>query len=84
MSADDIRSQLRLMRIELTNLQGRVTNILNLLNEMNLPADDETRCPHCNVKLKGPLSLAEHLYVSHDGPLPDHYAAAERAAGIHP
>jgi hypothetical protein len=81
-NAEDIRSQLRLMRIDLTNLQGRVTNILNMLNELNLPEPDETCCPICNVHLGGPLSLAEHLYTSHDGPLPDHYAAAEKAAGL--
>lgn len=80
---EDIRTQLRSMREDLTRLQGRVTDALNMLNNLGLPEQGISyRCPTCNVPLRGPLSLAEHIHLSHDGPLPAHYLEAERLAGL--
>lgn len=78
----DIRIQLRALREDLTRAQGRITDISNMLNELALPETEESRCPTCGVRLRGPLSLAEHLHLSHAGPLPPHWSAAERAAGL--
>lgn len=78
----DVYRQLRAMREDLTKMQGRVTDIVNMLNTFNFPDAEAEKCPHCDLKFKGPLSLAEHVYNSHDGPVPEHYLAAERAAGV--
>lgn len=78
----DIYKQLRAAREDLTKLQGRVTDILNMLNELQLPDIEWPRCPDCGIRCRGLLTLAEHVYVSHDGPVPDHYLAAEKAAGL--
>lgn len=78
----DVVETLKRIRYDLTAAQAKVTDALNYLGELNLPERDEARCPICDTKLKGPLSLAEHVYTSHDGPLPEHYAVAERKAGI--
>lgn len=34
------------------------------------------KCPHCGAKFAGPLRLAEHLYISHGGPEPEHWKDA--------
>lgn len=77
---DDIRAQLRAMREDLSKLQGRVTDISNMLNELDLPKGEDHRCPQCGVRLRGPLSLAEHVYNTHGGELPQHYVEAESRA----
>jgi len=43
-------------------------------------ADHSVKCPQCGLEIKGALTLAEHLYNSHDGPVPAHYAAIEARA----
>src|SRR5262245_20490733 len=81
---EDVYTQLRACREDLTRLQGRVTDIVNMLNTLALPERELERCPHCGLGFQGPLSLAEHVYNSHKGPLPEHYIAAEKRAGLDP
>ena len=68
------------MRMDLTQLQGRLTDLMETLAAQ--PASDQPRCPTCGVPVKGPLALAEHLHNSHDGPLPQHWIRAEQLAGL--
>ncbi len=70
----------RRIRMDLTNAQAKLTDVIELL--ASLPEAPSSRCPICDVPLRGPLSLAEHVHLSHDGPIPEHYLAAERAAGL--
>jgi len=37
-------------------------------------------CPVCGLKTKGPRSLSEHLYTSHDGEVPEAWERSERIA----
>lgn len=66
------------IRYDLTAAQGKLTELLRQIAELpidtNLPA---VECRHCGVELKGALTLAEHLYNQHDGPVPAHYASIE-------
>lgn len=78
----DLLEQLRQTRVELTRLQGRVTDMINLATQMTVPPQRIHQCLICHVRLRGARSLAEHVYNSHNGPVPAHYQAAEQAAGL--
>lgn len=67
----------RKIRYDLTALQAKVTDLLNELGKLDLPDPDALDCPRCGLPTRGPLSLAEHLYVSHEGPVPDHWRRIE-------
>jgi hypothetical protein len=72
----------RQLRYELTACQAKVTELLDALGRANLPAATESTCPICGVTCRGSLSLAEHVYHSHDGPEPEHWVEAEAKASI--
>jgi len=50
------------------------------LANLNLPAPVDVACPVCGLKTKGPRSLSEHLYTSHDGEVPEAWERSERIA----
>jgi len=72
----------RKMRMDLTQLQGRLTDIIEALAA--IPANIDTRrvCPTCGITTRGPTSLEEHIHTAHDGPLPAAWQRAEQLAGI--
>lgn len=72
----------RRLRMDLTNAQAKLTDVIEYLKGLPDEFDASTACPTCGVKTKGPLSLAEHIHTSHDGPVPAHWLEAERLAGI--
>lgn len=78
----DVFALLDKMRYDLTAAQGKLTDVKAMLGELNLPSKPRPRCSFCGLTFRGALSLAEHLHTSHDGPVPEHFLAAERAAGI--
>lgn len=67
------------VRYDLTAAQGKLTELMRQIGEHDLPVPVGVECPHCGpgLELRGPLTLAEHLYNVHDGPEPAHYATAE-------
>jgi len=66
------------MQMDLRDLQGKLVSVRSIVAGMNLVEPERTLCPKCgDVGLKGPQTLAEHLYNSHDGPVPDHYLAID-------
>lgn len=73
----------RKLRYDLTAMQAKVTDLLNALGRADLPKTETTKCPKCGAGFKGPLSLAEHEHVSHDGPIPEHWLQIE-ARSIEP
>lgn len=75
----DLIVLLKKMRYQLTALQAQVTEALRQASDLDLPVV-EHRCPNCLLILKGPLSLAEHIYTSHRGPVPAHWERAEEMA----
>lgn len=76
----DIYTLLKKIRYDATAIQGKVTDALKLLTELNLPDQPAVECPHCGLELPGERTLSEHLYNSHNGPVPAHYAAIEARA----
>lgn len=80
----DALEECRRIRMDLTNAQAKLTDVMNALaaHPDAASANGRIRCPECDVPIRGELSLAEHLHVSHGGPLPPHWAEAERLAGL--
>lgn len=66
----------RKLRYDLTAMQGKVTELIRQLAALDLPVR-KFECSRCGVLFGGPLSLAEHIYVTHDGDVPEHWAKAE-------
>lgn len=71
--ADAIQMDLRAASAKLVELRA-------MLAGMNLPDPTSVTCPKCGLKLRGPRTLAEHLHVSHDGPVPAHHLAIDELA----
>lgn len=72
------------IRYDLTAAQGKLTELMRQIGE--LPIDTSSppvKCPYCKLERSGPMTLAEHIYNHHDGPVPAHYAAIE-AASVEP
>lgn len=68
---------LRGMRYDLSSLQIKVTEALNMLASLELPDESRAVCPNCALTFKGPIGLAEHAYLQHSGPVPAHWLEAE-------
>ena len=47
---------------------------------MDVTTPSISKCPHCGLERKNPRTLAEHIYTSHDGPVPEHWLEAEARA----
>lgn len=68
--ADAIQMDLRAASAKLVQLRA-------LLSTIDLPDPITATCPFCSVKMRGPNTLAEHVYHSHDGPTPPLWIAIE-------
>lgn len=67
-------------QMNLRQLSAQIVEIRSQVAALNLPTPTDLTCPTCKLRFKRADRLAEHIYTSHDGPLPDHYKAAEAAA----
>ena len=68
------------LQYDLTSIQARLTDLKRNL-ALELPsAPPEHRCEPCGITFKSRFALAEHTYLSHGGPEPEHWAAAEALA----
>lgn len=81
-SLSDALAECRRIRMDLTNAQGKLSDVIEALAGHPESSAPRPRCGDCGISFRGPLALAEHVYNHHGGPLPDHYAAAERLAGV--
>lgn len=70
--ADALQMDLRAASAKLVELRAR-------LSALDLPKPAEQACPHCGLPCRGPQTLTEHLYTSHNGPLPPQWAATDAA-----
>lgn len=70
------------IRLDLTNAQGKLTDVLNALAAHPDAQAPRPACPTCGLKFRGPLTLAEHMHHSHQAPVPEHLLEAERRAGL--
>lgn len=67
---DTLQMDHRAMGAKIVALRARVS-------QLDLPDRVAVTCPHCELECRGANTLAEHLHVMHDGPLPAHTAAAD-------
>jgi hypothetical protein len=72
--ADALQMDLRAASAKLVELRAHLASI-------DLPDPSSVTCPTCGIKRPGPRTLAEHVHVSHDGPVPDHWLAIEERSG---
>lgn len=77
MNGEDAHKLLREIRMDLTAAQAKITDLGKLLGELQLEDRPRPRCPHCGLSFRFNALLAEHVYVTHDGPVPNHYLTAE-------
>lgn len=70
----------RKLRYDLTGMQVKVSELIRALAALDLPEPSQGECEKCHTLFSGKLSLAEHIYLSHDGPEPEHWKEAERLA----
>ena len=64
------------MQMDVNALAAKLTELRSWI--ASLPDDGPAhRCERCRSVFRGPLSLAEHLYIAHDGPVPSHWEDAE-------
>lgn len=78
----DALAECRRIRMDLTNAQAKLTDVINALAAHPDADRERPRCHHCDLSFRGPLSLAEHLHLRHGEELPAHQAAADIAAGL--
>lgn len=79
---DDVLKVLKQAHYDLSVIQTRVAEAIRAIAALPTAPVPELVCPTCRRVYRSPNALAEHRYRSHDGPVPEHYLAAERAAGF--
>jgi hypothetical protein len=73
------------IQMDLRAATAKLVAVRAHISQLDLPQPTAATCPHCQLRLAGPNTLAEHLHVSHNGPIPDHWLLADqRAADPHP
>ena len=65
------------IRRTLTRAQSQLTELLRQIGEFDLPLPENLTCPQCGIARASETILAEHLYQSHDGPVPTHWERIE-------
>lgn len=72
------------MQMDIRALAAKMVGLRAQLAALNLPKPETLKCPHCAWPAKGPNTLAEHVHVSHDGPLPPAWKRADELAAAAP
>lgn len=72
------------IRMDLTAAQGKLTELVRQIAAADLPMPEQLACPRCGVPVRGPNTLAEHLHVSHGGPVPEQWWRAEQISDEQP
>jgi hypothetical protein len=62
-------------QMDLRAASAKLTEVRAMLSQLDLPDPKTVTCPKCGLKRSGPRQLAEHIYTSHDGDLPEHWEA---------
>lgn len=67
------------IQMDLRSAQAKLVELRSQIASLNLPDETTLRCPidTCRLPMKGPRTLAEHLHVNHEGPIPAHWQAVD-------
>lgn len=69
---------LKKIRYDLTACQAKLTEAMRMVAALPLEdPGDRVKCERCGATFVGPQTLAEHVYVSHAGPEPEHWKRIE-------
>lgn len=66
--------------MDLRAAAGKLAALRAELAALGIADTPRLACPDCLLTFRGPNSLAEHAYTSHDGPVPEAWERAERLA----
>lgn len=61
---------------------AKLVELRALVSQLELPNPAKRRCDTCGVSFRNQLLRDEHVYHSHQGPVPEHYLRAERLANL--
>ncbi len=75
--SSDAFDLLKRIRMDLTAAQAKITDLQKILTELNLKDSPRPTCPTCGLSFKGASLRDEHVYHTHDGPVPPGWLAAE-------
>ncbi len=78
--SQEVFDMVKRIRMDLTAAQAKVTELTNMLSAMNLKDQARPTCPTCGLSFKHSLARDEHVYHTHDGPVPPGWLAAEELA----
>lgn len=83
MNKHDLMDTLKRMRYDATAFQAKLTDVMEAVS-LSFPDDTEPlKCEVCGSPHRSRMRLEEHIYRQHDDTrVPEHYLAAERAAGF--
>lgn len=84
MAEHEILAIAKTLRYELTGLQAKVTELIRMAALLEPPDPSKHLCETCGLRFKGERTLAEHRYVQHDGPEPQHWLEVEAKAELEP
>lgn len=68
------------IQMDLRAAGAKLVELRSLLSRLELSPPRGARCDRCGLMLSGEVTLSEHLYVSHDGPVPPTWERAEAIA----
>lgn len=83
MTKEDLEELSKKMRFNLTALQAQLSDMQRAIAAL-VPPDEPTHRCFCGWSGRSTYQFQEHRYRQHDGAVPEHYLAAERAAGLEP
>lgn len=78
MADHEAHQLLKLIRMDLSQVQARVTELSRMLNEAGLKHTPRPHCKHCGLTFRWESARDEHEYHQHDGPEPKHWIEQER------
>jgi hypothetical protein len=65
---------------DLTSAQAWLAEVRRQVAALGLETAAAHICPDCDLDVGGQLRLAEHRYLQHDGPTPEHWERSELLA----
>lgn len=81
-SRHEIWAMLDRLQMDAREHVARIDTLRQLVAAIELPTAARPACPTCGIAFQLTWQRDEHVYTSHNGPVPEHYLAAERAAGL--